>query len=82
MWGRDFPVIVFTDNRSVTRVFQTKIIPPPLWNPCDYVLKNNFVIAHVAGAMNTAVDLISRAEVNPTEKLEMNIRNDVTTQAI
>ena len=83
MWGSIFPVIVFTDNRSVTRFFQTKIIPPPLWNACDdYVLQYNFVIAHVAGAMNTAADFLSRAEVNPTEKLEMNIRNDVATKAI
>ena len=57
-------------------------MPPPLWNACDYVLQYNFVIAHVAGAMNTAADFLSRAEINPTEKLEMNIRNDVTTQAI
>ena len=82
MWGSVFPVIVFTDNRSVTRFFQTKIIPPPLWNACDYVLQYNFVIAHVAGSMNTAADFLSRAEVNPTEKLEMNIRNDVSTKAI
>ena len=81
MWGSVFPVIVFTDNRSVTRFFQTKIIPPALWNACDYVLQYNFVIAHVAGAMNTAADFLSRAEWNPTEKLEMNIRNDVNTKA-
>ena len=56
MWGNFFPVIVLTENCSVTRFFQTKIIPPPLWNPCDYVLQYNFVIAHVAGAMNTAAD--------------------------
>ena len=80
--GSVFPVIVFTDNHSVTRFFQTKIIPPPLWNACDYVLQYNFVIAHVAGAMNTAADLLSRAEINPSGKLEMNIRNDVTTKAI
>ena len=82
MWGSVFPVIVFTDNRSVTRFFQTKMIPPQLWNACDYVLQYNFVIAHVAGAMNTAADFLSRAETNPTEKLERNIRNDVTTLAI
>ena len=82
LWGSVFPVIVFTDNRSVTRFFQTKIIPPPVWNACDYVLRYNFVIAHVAGAMNTAADFLSRAEVNPTEKLEMNFRNDVATKAI
>ena len=82
MWDSVFPVIVFTDNRSVTRFFQTKIISPALWNACDYVLQYNFVIAHVAGAMNTAADFLSRAESNPTEKLEMNIRNDVSTKAI
>ena len=82
MWGSVFPVIVFTDNRSVTRFFQTKIIPPALWNACDYVLQYNLVIAHVAGAMNTAADFLLRAESNPTEKLEMNIRNDVNTKAI
>ena len=27
MWGSTFPVIVFTDNRSLIRFFQTKIIP-------------------------------------------------------
>ena len=77
MWGSTFPVIVFTDNRAVTRFFQTKIIPPALWNACDYVLQYNFVIAHVAGAMNTAADFLSRTEINPTEKLEMNLRNDI-----
>ena len=32
--------------------------------------------------MNTAADSVSKAEVNLTEKLEKNIRNDVTTKAI
>ena len=49
MWGSTFPVIVFTDNRSVTRFFQTKMVPPALWNVCDYVLQCIFVIAYVAG---------------------------------
>ena len=82
MWGSTFPVIVFTDNRSVTRFFQAKLIPPALWNACDYVLQYNFVIAHVAGSMNTAADFLSRTEVNPTEKLEMTLRNDIHTKAI
>ena len=82
MWGSTFPVIVFTDNRSVTRFFQAKLIPPALWNACDYVLQYNFVIAHVAGSMNTAADFLSRTEVNPVEKLELTIRNDIHTKAI
>ena len=82
MWGSKFPVIVFTYNRSVTRFFQTKMIPPALWNACDYVLQYNFVIAHVAGSMNTAADFLSRTEVAPTEKLELTVRNDIHTKAI
>ena len=54
--GKGFPGVVFTDNRSVTRFNQTKILPTPFWNTCDYVLLYNFVLAHVAGAMNTAAD--------------------------
>ena len=58
------------------------MIPPALWNACDYVLQYNFVIAHVAGTMNTAADFLSRTEVDPTEKLELTIRNDLHTKAI
>ena len=82
MWGSTFPVIVFTDNRSVTQFFRANLIPPALWNACDYVLQYNFVIAHVAGSINTAADFLSRTEVNPIEKLEMSIRNDIQTKAI
>ena len=42
MWCKTFPVIVFTDNRSVTRFCQAKLIPPALCNACDDVLQNNF----------------------------------------
>ena len=58
------------------------MIAPALWNACDYVLQYNFVIAHVAGTMNTAAAFLSRTEVDPTEKLEMTIRNDIHTEAI
>ena len=32
--------------------------------------------------MNTAADFLSRTEVNPVEKLEMTVRNDIHTKAI
>ena len=82
MCGSTFPAIVFINIRSVTRFFQAKRIPPALWNACDYVLQYNFVIAHVAGSMNTAADFLSRTEVNPIEKPQMSIRNDIQTEAI
>ena len=82
MWGSAFPV--FIDIISVPRFFfQAKHLPSPLWKACDYVLHYKFVIVHVAGAVNTAVDFRSRMEVNPIEKLqEMSICNDIQTEAL
>ena len=39
LWETSEPTIVLTDNKSVTRFFQTKAIPPTLWNACDFVLQ-------------------------------------------
>ena len=53
LWEATKPTIVLTDNKSVTRFFQTKAIPPAFWNACNYVLQFNFKIAHIAGSVNT-----------------------------
>ena len=81
-WGAPKPVIILTDNKAVTRFFQTKIIPIALWNACDYVIQFNFVIAHIPGAQNTAADYLSRLEADPKDKLVMKIREDVQTLPI
>ena len=75
-------MIILTDNKSVTRFFQTKIIPPPLWNACDFVIQFNFIIAHIPGKNNTAADYLSRMEMDPNEKLVLKIREDVETRPI
>ena len=82
LWGSTKPVIVLTDNKSVTRFFQTKIIPPALWNACDFVLQFNFTIAHVPGRMNTAADFLSRLDLDPKEKIQLLIRDDIQTTPI
>ena len=76
------PKIVLTDNKSVTRFFQTKAIPPALWNACHYVLQFNFKIAHFAGSVNTAADFLSRLELKVTEKIRLKIREDIHTTPI
>ena len=81
-WGTPKPVIILTDNKSVTRFFQTKIIPPTLWNACDYVIQFNFTIAHIPGKNNTAADYLSRLEISPEEKLILRIREDIPTTPI
>ena len=76
------PTIVFTESKSLTRFFQTKAIPPGLWKACDYVLKFNFRIAHIAGSVNTAVDLLSRMKLNIPEKIRLKIREFIQTTPI
>ena len=73
------PAIVLTDNKSVTRFFLTKSIPPSLWNPCDYVLQFNFKIAHITGLVNITADYLFRLELKATETIRLTIRDDVQT---
>ena len=37
---------------------------------------------HVAGTQNTAADFLSRIDLNPKERVELKIRNDITIQPI
>ena len=82
LWEATKPTIVLTDNKSVARFFQTKAIPPALWNASDYVLQFNFKIAHIAGSVNTAADFLSRLEVTVTENVRLKIREDIQTTTI
>ena len=75
-------MIILTDNKSGTRFFQTKIIPPTLWTACDYEIHYNFAIANIPGKNNTAADYLSRLEVSPKEKLILRIREDIQTKPI
>ena len=81
-WAATKPVIIMTDSKSVTRFFQTKMIPPPLWDACDFVLQINFTIAHIPVKMNTAADFLSRLEMDPNEKIILRIREDIPTKPI
>ena len=82
LWEATKPTFVLTDNKSVTRFFQTKAIPPELWNACDYVLQFNFKIAHIAGSVNIAADFLSRLELKVTEKIRLKIRKDIQATPI
>ena len=82
LWETALPTLVMTDNRSVTRFFQTKAIPPTLWKACDYVLQFIFQIMHVAGTQNTADVFLSRIDLNHKERVELKIKNDITIRPI
>ena len=70
------------DSRSVTRFFQIKIIPPPIWDACDFVFTKMFTIAHNTGKMNFGAHFISRLETVPNKKIILRIREDAPTQRI
>ena len=72
-------MIILTDNKCVTRFFQTKIIAPTLWNACDYGIQFNFTNAHIPGKNNPAADYLSRLEISPKEKLILRIKEDIPT---
>ena len=57
LWETSKPTIVLTDNKSVTRFFQTKVILPSLWNACECVLQFNFKIAPSAGSVNNQLQI-------------------------
>ena len=78
-WETSKPTIVLTDNKSVTRFFETKAIPPSLWNACDYVPQLNFKKAHIAGSVNAAPYCFSRLELKVTEKIHLKVWEDVQT---
>ena len=71
------PTIVLTDNKSITRFFQTKAIPPALWNACDYVLEFNIKIAHIAGSVKLAADFLPRLKLEVIEKICIKVRENI-----
>ena len=81
-WGAIKPVIFMANSKSVTRFFQTKMIPPPLWNACGFVLQLNFTVAQIPGKMNTAADFLFRLEMDPNEKILLKIREDIPTEPV
>ena len=58
------------------------MIPPSLWNACDFVLQFNSTVAHIPGKMNTSVNFLSRLELDPNEKITLKIREDNPTKPI
>ena len=46
-WGAEKPVIILTDNKSLTSFFRSKSLHPALWNFMDRVIAYNIVLAHI-----------------------------------
>ena len=77
LWGVKKPTIVMTDNKALTRFFQSKRIRPKLWNHCDQALQFDFALAHVPNVENPAADYLSRLDINSEDRIHLKL-NDQT----
>ena len=77
LWGVKKPTIVMTDNKALTRFFQSKGIPPKLWNYCDQALHFDFVLAHVPGVENPAADYLSRIDIHPKNRIHLKLHDEI-----
>ena len=77
LWGVTKPTIVMTDNKALTRFFQSKRIPPKLWNYCDQALQFDFVLAHVPGVENPAADYLSRIDIHPKDRIHLKLHDEI-----
>ena len=66
IWGASKPVIVLTDNRSVTQFYQSKSITPTAWIFLDRVLAFNIIRAHTPGKTYHAAGFLSRMQTRQT----------------
>ena len=73
IWGGDYPVLVLTDNKSLTRSFRAKTIPPSLWKYVDRVTAYNIVLAHIPGKSNAAADFLPHLQSDPNETIELKL---------
>ena len=71
IWGDKQPILVLTDNESLTRFFQTKHLTPSLWNHIDFILQFNFIIGHIPGRINKASDYLR--ELSLTHEIKLNL---------
>ena len=82
IWGSSKPVIILTDNRSLTQFFQAKTIPPSVWNFLDRVMAFNIIIAHIPGKANYAADFLSRMQTDPSASLSLKLTDKIPVREI
>ena len=82
LWGTNKPIIVIRDNKALIRSFHARHIPPSLWNFCDQTLQFNFILAHVPGVENPAVDYLSRLEIRPDERVHLKLTDSIPVHHI
>ena len=81
-WVSSKQVIILTDNKNLTQFFQSKVIPPSLWNCLDRILAFNIVIAHIPGRANYRADFLSRKENDQTATMSFKLTDRIPVREI
>ena len=82
IWGSEKPVLILTDNNSLTKFFQVKAISPSLWNYVDLFTAFSIVVKHFPGKTNAAADFLSRLQSNPNETNELKLTDRIPIREI
>ena len=82
IWGTEKPVLIFFNNKNLTRFFEAKTIPPSPWNYVARVTAFNIVVIHIPGKANSAADFISRLQSNPNESIELKLTDRISVREI
>ena len=80
--GSDNPILVLTDNKNPTRLFQAMTIPPSLWNNVDRVTAFNMVVAHIPGKANAAADFLSRLQSDPIGTIKLKLTDRIPIREV
>ena len=79
IWGAEKPILILTDNKSLTRFFQAKRVPAALWNAVDHVLSFLFMLGHIPGRANLAADYLSRLPIEADRKMSLLLKDRIPT---
>ena len=73
-----------TRQQSVNPLLPVKadILPPKLWNCCDQALQFDFMLAHVPGVDNSAADYLSRPDINPEDRIQLKLNDQIPVHYI
>ena len=83
LWGAtDKKILVLTDNKSLARFFHSKTMPAPLWNFLDQLMSFRFILGHIPGRANAAADFLSRLQINPNDKMTLQMKASIPTYEI
>ena len=82
IWVSRKQVIVLTDNKSLTQFFQSKVIPPLLWNCLERILDFNIVIVHIHERANYAADFHSIMENDKTATMPLKLSDRIPVKEI